>query len=1060
MSCAQFGAVRARRSRRPILGRTPMPLNLIHGPPNSGRAGLIRERFLAALDATPVLVVPTLDDVFAFERELCGGAAPCSAAPCSPSAASSARSPRRPGRRRPPPLDRDQRLRLRRGRDRGAARRLGPAAPLGRAARLRRAPSSDLIDELQAAGVDPAAVEAGAGDAGGLRLPRRPRHALRRLRRGPCATRPASTATRSPARRSRCCARDADPWGGRPVFLYGLRRPHPRTSSTWSSALAAAHRGHASRCPTRTAARRSAAARRLLEQLRERSARPRRRDRARPGEHRRARSLFAPRARLRRRRRRSRRARRQPACCCARAGERGEAELIAAEVARLLAAGAEPDEIAIALRDPARRGPLLAARAARPTGSRSRWRPSCRSPRTAHRRRLARAAARPSSAPRRAADLLRYLRGPSGRPAGPGRLARARDPPRARRSAPRRRCELWAGADAASRPRDLRACARPRRSRRRCRRGRRDRRATSPRGRCAPTSDGPRSRPRRRAASCAPAARSPRRSASSPSSARSRRAPRSWSATLEALDFRAWSGPVEGRVRIASPYRLRAGRFDHVFVGSLQDGEFPRRDAAATPSSPTSSAARSGLEPRRDTEAEERYLFDVCLSLPTRRLFLSYRDSDESGGAEARSPVLDEVRSAARAAAADGEEPDPVEAALTRGRGLGRRRLRRSPRRPRGRAGARARRPRASARRRPDCSAAPASAASSASGSRPARRRAPRRGRDAARPGPLANPAVIEALARVAGLRRHDAGGLRRLLLPLVRRPRARPQPLDPPPEPLIQGGLMHAVAGAPLPRAARRRPAPPARPLAAWIERGRELVAEVAAEPSSASIRPTARCAARVERLLVALPAPRGGARARAFGPAVRGEFGERRGRRAAAARDRRLGLHGRIDRVDPAPDGRPSSSTTSSRARAPRAAKFEEKANLQLPLYLLALRELWGIDTGRRPLPAAAPDHQPAPARAGPRATSRRPARGPGALRPTTSSTARSSRRCSRGGGPRRGDRGADAQRRHPARPRPAPRDRGPRQCPRFCTFAPICRRERAPFVVPQDEDEEEYA
>ena len=35
--------------------------------------------------------------------------------------------------------------------------------------------------------------------------------------------------------------------------------------------------------------------------------------------------------------------------------------------------------------------------------------------------------------------------------------------------------------------------------------------------------------------------------------------------------------PVEGRVRIASPYRLRAGRFDHVFVGSLQDGEFPRR---------------------------------------------------------------------------------------------------------------------------------------------------------------------------------------------------------------------------------------------------------------------------------------------------------------------------------------------------------------------------------------------------------------------------------------------------------------------------------------------------
>ena len=43
------------------------------------------------------------------------------------------------------------------------------------------------------------------------------------------------------------------------------------------------------------------------------------------------------------------------------AGERGEAEAIAAEVARLLAAGAEPEEIAIVVRDPARRGPLLAA---------------------------------------------------------------------------------------------------------------------------------------------------------------------------------------------------------------------------------------------------------------------------------------------------------------------------------------------------------------------------------------------------------------------------------------------------------------------------------------------------------------------------------------------------------------------------------------------------------------------------------------------------------------------------------------------------------------------------
>ncbi|HET7508729.1 MAG TPA: hypothetical protein VFJ65_00630, partial [Solirubrobacterales bacterium] len=48
-----------------------MPLKLIHGPPNSGRAGVIRRDFLAALESDPILVVPTLDDVFAFEREFC-----------------------------------------------------------------------------------------------------------------------------------------------------------------------------------------------------------------------------------------------------------------------------------------------------------------------------------------------------------------------------------------------------------------------------------------------------------------------------------------------------------------------------------------------------------------------------------------------------------------------------------------------------------------------------------------------------------------------------------------------------------------------------------------------------------------------------------------------------------------------------------------------------------------------------------------------------------------------------------------------------------------------------
>src|SRR5919197_4097879 len=53
-----------------------MSISIIVGPPNSGRAGAIRDRLEAALASEPVLVVPTADDAARFERELCasGGA--------------------------------------------------------------------------------------------------------------------------------------------------------------------------------------------------------------------------------------------------------------------------------------------------------------------------------------------------------------------------------------------------------------------------------------------------------------------------------------------------------------------------------------------------------------------------------------------------------------------------------------------------------------------------------------------------------------------------------------------------------------------------------------------------------------------------------------------------------------------------------------------------------------------------------------------------------------------------------------------------------------------------
>ena len=115
-------------------------------------------------------------------------------------------------------------------------------------------------------------------------------------------------------------------------------------------------------------------------------------------------------------------------------------------------------------------------------------------------------------------------------------------------------------------------------------------------------------------------------------------------------------------MRIADPYRAARRRASTTSSSPRSRTASSRAaTAAATPSSPSASAPRWGSHPRRDTDAEERYLFHACLALPRRRLFLSYRDSDENGAAEARSPLLDDVRRLLDPPPA-ATEPDPVEA--------------------------------------------------------------------------------------------------------------------------------------------------------------------------------------------------------------------------------------------------------------------------------------------------------------------------------------------------------------------------------------------------------------
>ena len=63
-------------ARTDVHARARMPIRLIVGPPNSGRAGEMRRRLLERAGEEPVLVVPTGDDAAWFERELCADGAP------------------------------------------------------------------------------------------------------------------------------------------------------------------------------------------------------------------------------------------------------------------------------------------------------------------------------------------------------------------------------------------------------------------------------------------------------------------------------------------------------------------------------------------------------------------------------------------------------------------------------------------------------------------------------------------------------------------------------------------------------------------------------------------------------------------------------------------------------------------------------------------------------------------------------------------------------------------------------------------------------------------------
>jgi ATP-dependent helicase/DNAse subunit B len=1002
-----------------------MPLKLIHGPPNSGRAGRIRRGLIDVLDRDPVLVVPTVDDVYSFERELSAGGAILGAGVMTFGGlfrAVATAGGAHPGAVLTP------------------AQRLGAVAAAvgGLRAQLRPLRNSApqpgfplalerLLDELQGAGLEPADVEAVAGTLEGsayLADVATLFAGYARIRDGL-----GLVDTHGIAREAidLLKAGGAD-WWRRPVFLYGLD-DLTRNQLDLIGALAATvkvtvalpyEKGNAA-LEARAALLESLEAEVGIDSTEETKADPGNTDSALLFHLERGFGALEP----------ERRPLDDSLVFLRSAGERGEAEAIALEVARLLASGTDPEKIAIIVRDPARRGPLIASVLE-----------SCGIP-TALEAEVAVLTTSVGGSltallgallgTGRAADLLRYLRGPSGVSAGrvdwfERRLRRERVQTAAAALA------LWEEKygeapegvarirETAGRPADLAAEV--------------------------------------GALSAAIGARTgselEARAGGAIATAMAERAaleglaplPDSIAQALAGIAVRVWSGPVEDRVRIADPYRVRAARFENVFVASLQDGEFPRGGGHSDPFLSEAQRESLGLQPRRDTEAEERYLFHACLALPRRRLFLSYRDSDENGAAEAPSPLLDDVKRLL----------EPIEDDQIHGRNLAEvvHRVTDAP--------SETELARAIAARGPDAEAGQLLAVASVDGptaDRVGLRLATARAAEAATraPGPLSNPAVIAALGEVGAYGGTTLEGFDVCSYRWFVSHELSPQLLDPPPDPLVQGGIMHAA----LDSLYKERPGGDRLPrpgsLAAWIARSRELVGEIAADRSLGEHPAERAMLGRIRGLLTRFLTEEARRETGGFEPwLLEAGFSESEDVEQPALEIDGWRLHGAIDRVDRAADGRALVLDYKLSSKVSSREKLEEEAKLQLQLYLIAVAELWGAETVGglyHPL----------------RGTSERRPRGVVLEDAAADLAAYGLSRTDKVDRDQFEELLADARRRageivarmrsgridRDPGPRPGLRDHG--ICPPFCDFAPICRRDRAPVEPAGDEDEDEH-
>jgi ATP-dependent helicase/DNAse subunit B len=115
-------------------------------------------------------------------------------------------------------------------------------------------------------------------------------------------------------------------------------------------------------------------------------------------------------------------------------------------------------------------------------------------------------------------------------------------------------------------------------------------------------------------------------------------------AALERGEVRLDAAAEPGRVAVLDLLRARTRRFEVVFVLGLEEGSFPRH-GAETPFLDEEARRRLGARLQRpDDVSRSRYLFYTACSRPTRRLYLVREAASDDGSPREASPFWDEVR--------------------------------------------------------------------------------------------------------------------------------------------------------------------------------------------------------------------------------------------------------------------------------------------------------------------------------------------------------------------------------------------------------------------------------